>query len=176
MASGKRASMREGPLAALFRKTEEDAKLASAEVDMTLFDRPTKALTERLAVQHGPQAMRARGARCPAPKVQAGARAHLVAELRLDLDGRAGGYDGGVAGRALRRRRFRHEQDGRGEHHAPAPRRGDAVGPQLEPRPEVERQQLLVALLLVVVNSGVATKRAVETIKEDVQWAKQQMR
>ncbi len=28
MASGKRASMREGPLAALFRKTEEDAKLA----------------------------------------------------------------------------------------------------------------------------------------------------
>ncbi|MEA2142113.1 MAG: hypothetical protein QOI64_543, partial [Solirubrobacteraceae bacterium] len=28
MASGKRASMREGPLAALFRKTEEDAKQA----------------------------------------------------------------------------------------------------------------------------------------------------
>ena len=29
MASGKRASMREGPLAALFRKTEEDAKQAA---------------------------------------------------------------------------------------------------------------------------------------------------
>ena len=28
MASGKRASMREGPLAALFRKTEEDAPAA----------------------------------------------------------------------------------------------------------------------------------------------------
>jgi cell division protein FtsZ len=33
MASGKRASMREGPLAALFRKTEEDAKLAETEQD-----------------------------------------------------------------------------------------------------------------------------------------------
>ncbi len=31
MASGKRASMREGPLAALFRKTEEDAKQADAK-------------------------------------------------------------------------------------------------------------------------------------------------
>jgi cell division protein FtsZ len=31
MASGKRASMREGPLAALFRKTEEDAALANGE-------------------------------------------------------------------------------------------------------------------------------------------------
>jgi cell division protein FtsZ len=31
MASGKRASMREGPLAALFRKTEEDAKQAETE-------------------------------------------------------------------------------------------------------------------------------------------------
>jgi cell division protein FtsZ len=31
MASGKRASMREGPLAALFRKTEEDAKQAESE-------------------------------------------------------------------------------------------------------------------------------------------------
>jgi cell division protein FtsZ len=33
MASGKRASMREGPLAALFRKTEEDAKQAETEKD-----------------------------------------------------------------------------------------------------------------------------------------------
>src|SRR5204863_6368230 len=31
MASGKRASMREGPLAALFRKTEEDAARADAD-------------------------------------------------------------------------------------------------------------------------------------------------
>ncbi len=35
MASGKRASMREGPLAALFRKTEEDAKEAEAQVEPT---------------------------------------------------------------------------------------------------------------------------------------------
>ena len=35
MASGKRASMREGPLAALFRKTEEDAKQAETEVEAT---------------------------------------------------------------------------------------------------------------------------------------------
>ena len=33
MASGKRASMREGPLAALFRKTEEDAARAEAPDD-----------------------------------------------------------------------------------------------------------------------------------------------
>jgi cell division protein FtsZ len=38
MASGKRASMREGPLAALFRKTEEDAKQAEAEKDVAAAD------------------------------------------------------------------------------------------------------------------------------------------
>ncbi len=38
MASGKRASMREGPLAALFRKTEEDAKAAETEVEPTPLD------------------------------------------------------------------------------------------------------------------------------------------
>ena len=38
MASGKRASMREGPLAALFRKTEEDAQQADAEKDVAAAD------------------------------------------------------------------------------------------------------------------------------------------
>ena len=38
MASGKRASMREGPLAALFRKTEEDAKQAGSAKDVAAAD------------------------------------------------------------------------------------------------------------------------------------------
>ena len=38
MASGKRASMREGPLAALFRKTEEDAQQAEAEKEVAAGD------------------------------------------------------------------------------------------------------------------------------------------
>jgi cell division protein FtsZ len=43
MASGKRASMREGPLAALFRKTEEDAAAAEAESAATAADALPKA-------------------------------------------------------------------------------------------------------------------------------------
>jgi len=43
MASGKRASMREGPLAALFRKTEEDAAAAEAESGADAGDELPKA-------------------------------------------------------------------------------------------------------------------------------------
>jgi cell division protein FtsZ len=43
MASGKRASMREGPLAALFRKTEEDARQAVAEKDVAAADHAAAA-------------------------------------------------------------------------------------------------------------------------------------
>ena len=52
MASGKRASMREGPLAALFRKTDEDG---------------TAEREPRAARRRGRRARRARGARAPPP-------------------------------------------------------------------------------------------------------------
>ncbi|MGH2943966.1 MAG: cell division protein FtsZ, partial [Solirubrobacteraceae bacterium] len=62
MASGKRASMREGPLAALFRRTEEDAKQAEVEAERA---REELAAADRAAAQRA--AAEAAAAR-PAPE------------------------------------------------------------------------------------------------------------
>ena len=48
MASGKRASMREGPLAALFRKTEEEGLEPGGERRPEDAEAETRELTEKL--------------------------------------------------------------------------------------------------------------------------------
>src|SRR3954447_25655513 len=67
MASGKRASMREGPLADLFRKTEEAADAADQTREESGSDRMPAPSTHAAQERPAPSAPRAQGPPPPSP-------------------------------------------------------------------------------------------------------------